>query len=109
SNADAAGAPPVAIVDEEFARQFWPGESPVGRKISPFGPPKDENSWTTVIGVVRHVRNAGARTEGEGQLYLPQLQKGELTLSFIADSSAPSAPLVAAIRSAVRDLDRDQP
>ena len=110
ADADAAGSMLVALVDEEFARQYWPGESAVGKRVSPFGPlPANDPRWTTVVGVVGHVRNGGPRDAGEGQFYLPALQKSELTLYFLVRASGSDDPLPAAIRQTVRSLDPQLP
>ncbi|HYN08324.1 MAG TPA: ABC transporter permease [Vicinamibacterales bacterium] len=110
ADSDVTGTMLVAVVDEEFARQYWPGESAVGKRISPFGPlPANDPRWTTVVGVVGHVRNGGPRKAGEGQLYLPALQKPELTLYFVVRATGSDQPLPAAIRQTVRSLDSQLP
>ncbi len=45
--ADRAGAPSVVVVNETFARRYWPGLDPIGRRIRQFG------GWSTVVGVAR--------------------------------------------------------
>jgi putative ABC transport system permease protein len=110
ADADATGSMPVAVVDAEFARQYWPGESAVGKRVNPFGPlPAGDPRWTTVVGVVGHVRNGGPRKAGEGQMYLAALQKPELTLYFVVRAAASDQPLPAAIRQTVRSLDPQLP
>ena len=106
---DIAGAPAVAVVDENLARRYWPGESAIGKHLGVGGRPKDDSGWTTVIGVVGHVRNGGPRKEGEPQVYLAALQKPEFSLYYVARASGSVAPLPAAMRAAVRELDRDLP
>ena len=110
ADSDVTGTMPVAIVDEQFAQQYWPGESAVGKRVSPFGalPPGDPR-WATVIGITGHVRNGGPRKAGEGQFYLPALQKPELTLYFVVRAAGSDAPLPAAIRQTVRALDSQLP
>jgi putative ABC transport system permease protein len=110
TDADVTGTALVAVVDEQFARQYWPGESAVGKRVSPFGPlPANDPRWTTVVGVVGHVRNGGPRNDGEGQFYLPALQKPEYTLYFVVRATGSAAPLPAAIRQTVRALDPQLP
>ncbi len=81
---DTAAAPPAIIVDEQLARKFWPGQSPIGRLmyfpqdasagLKP--PPREE--WMTVVGVIENVRldglvdGPGFRTVGA--YYLPLAQ-----------------------------------
>jgi putative ABC transport system permease protein len=104
STADAASAPPVAIVDELVARKFWPGESAVGKRIGPFGTPKSDG-WNTIIGVVGHVHALGPRADTEALVYLAALQVPESSLFFVARGSGEAASLPAAVRASVRDLD----
>jgi predicted permease len=105
---DAAGAPSVGIVDVEFAKQYWPGKSAIGQRVSPFGEP-GVGPWTTIIGVVGHVRNAGARAKGEGQFYFSALQKAEFGMTFVVRTTSGRLVLAPAIRSAVRELDPNLP
>ena len=61
---DTTGAPRTIIVDEQLARKFWPGQSPIGRAMyfpelgnALTAPPRDQ--WMTVVGVVENVRLDG--------------------------------------------------
>jgi len=56
TDADADGAERVAIVDETFARRFYPNEDPIGKRIKR-GRPDSQRPWLTIVGVVRRVRN----------------------------------------------------
>lgn len=58
---DDRAAPPVAIVDAEFARLQWPGESAIGKRVKPAGMDGGIEPWHTVVGVVGGVR-AGSIT-----------------------------------------------
>jgi predicted permease len=55
----APGAAPVFIVNELMARQLWPGESPVGKRMVNGRQPRKDGRWDTVVGVVRNVRREG--------------------------------------------------
>jgi predicted permease len=55
----APGAAPVYIVNELMARQLWPGESPVGKRMVNGRQPRKDGRWDTVVGVVRNVRREG--------------------------------------------------
>src|SRR6267378_1173150 len=50
---DAGQGTPVAIINEAMARQFWPGQDPVGKRLRP-GPPSVP--FTEVVGVVKNTR-----------------------------------------------------
>jgi putative ABC transport system permease protein len=104
ASSDGAGAPQVAIVDTELARQFFPGQSAVGKRLAINGN-VEKGPFQEIIGVVGHVRNKGARQLGEGQLYLAALQKSEVSLYFVAETSGAPAALMNPIRAAVREQD----
>ena len=51
SNEDGPHTPPVAIISEEMAGRFWPGENPIGKRFQ-YGVPGENSHWHTVVGVV---------------------------------------------------------
>jgi putative ABC transport system permease protein len=104
--ADTRDAPSVAIVDEELARAHWPGQTAIGKRMNPN---RDRTRWTTVIGVVGHVRKSGPQSDGEPQIYLPHAQSPQATLSLIVRSDAPMAALGPSLRAVVRALDPELP
>jgi len=71
SDAD-RGAPAVAIVGAEFARQFWPGQDPIGKRLA-FGeiPNSDDGDWINVVGVVGDTYNIGYGRSLEPTVYIP--------------------------------------
>ena len=72
-----ADAPRVAIVSQSTARRLWPGQDPIGRRLSMsnFTPGKPGKSWRTVVGVVSDVRYRGI-DEVQFDVYDPALQVG---------------------------------
>jgi len=64
---DNENAPEVAIVNEAFARTWWPNDDPVGKRVKISGL-NTATSWTTVVGVI-----ADARTESLEEAYVPQV------------------------------------
>ncbi len=106
SVADRADAPGVLIVDEALAQRDWPGHSAIGKRLNANGP---AGSWQTVVGVVRHVRRAGARTPGEPQIYIPLAQHAENSLAFVMRTTGDPALLAGAARREVRAIDPEVP
>ena len=106
SAADTRAAPRVAIVDERLAARYWPGVSPLGKRIN-----AGENAgvWATVVGVVGHVHRASLMQEGEPQLYVPFSQHVETTLALVVRTGGEAAALAPALRGALRAEDRDLP
>jgi putative ABC transport system permease protein len=62
----------VVIVNETLARQYWPGENPIGRRLAIDPSPTPE--WRTVVGVVGDVRQMGLDTPARAEIYLPYRQ-----------------------------------
>jgi putative ABC transport system permease protein len=103
---------PVVIVNETMARQYWPGQSVLGRRLK-LGAPTEDIPWLEVIGVVADVRQMGLDAPVKAEMYLPYQQVPNY-LSYIPrdlairTSEDPSS-LAGAVRQAIREVDPDQP
>jgi len=111
NDADAEGTLPVAVVDEAFARRFYPNENPIGKRIKRGGS-QSARPWKTIIGVVRSIRNQRLDSASLPQAYFPVFQEADemYNLSFALRSSGsdPSA-LTQSVRAAVLSVDHNQP
>jgi predicted permease len=90
-----ANAQPVVIVDEKFARRFWPGQDPIGKHV--WGDPKNP---ATIVGVVGIVKQYGLDVDGRIVVYRPS--PGLMSYQVARTSSDPAAvagDLVRAIQS----------
>jgi putative ABC transport system permease protein len=97
------------VIDEEFARRYWPNEEALGKRIR-VGGDEPQNPLLTVIGVVGRVKMEGLSNNSDRvQGYFPfnQVPQGSMTV-VIKGSSDPNQ-LLGAVRRTVRDLDQDQP
>jgi len=109
TDADALGAPKVAVVNEDFARYFYGNQSPIGRH---FGMGRRSNGGFdyTIVGLVRDSKNSSLREKPLRFLYLPYMQDetvGQVT--FYVRSRIDPAPLGARVRSLVRQADAGLP
>jgi putative ABC transport system permease protein len=105
TDADAApGALPVAVIDETTAREFWPGESPLGRRL---GRPW-MNEMLTVVGVVDAVLDGQLAGTAERTVYVP-LAKDPPQRAFLVINSAAGMGSIPALRSVLRDIDPTVP
>jgi predicted permease len=106
TNQDVDGSPDVAIVNQAFARRFFPDTDPVGKRIG-WGCEKD--LCRTVVGVVGDTRTQGVIEPPTPEIYVPlnQVSNGGLTLSV--KTSADPRAMIGAIRSQVSLLDRNLP
>ena len=112
---DRKGSQPVAVIDENLARQYWPNDDPIGKhmKIS------DSDPWSTIVGVVAPVRHSqvvgeeasteGTEGSGKGVYYFPLYQTEAPTVFLIARSNGNPAAVATTIREAVSAVDPNQP
>ena len=103
---DGPGTPSVAIIDERLAGKYWPGQDPIGKRISSNG---DTGPWASVVGVVRHVHRSGPKNEGEPQIYFPYRQRVQTPLSYVIRTTVDPLSIVRGVREQVRSLDPDLP
>src|SRR5262249_36819952 len=54
---DNRNAPRVAIINETFARRFFPEEDPLGKRIQLFADSESGETWFSIVGVVRDVKH----------------------------------------------------
>jgi predicted permease len=109
---DTADAPGVAVIDETLARKYWPGEDPVGKRISfeRTGPDGQQPVWREVVGLVAHVRNEGLEGESRGQYYVPYAQRANNTDIFVVlRTDGDPSSLAPAVRGAIASVDGDLP
>jgi putative ABC transport system permease protein len=108
--ADAASPAKVVIVNETLANRIWKGRSPIGQRVRPnlsaaigFG----DNSWHTVIGVARDVKQGGVDKKTGTELYvsLDQLAMAAPTMNVVLRTTLPPAGLSRTLERLVRDVD----
>ncbi len=100
---DRLGSRRVAIINETAARQFWPGESPLGRRIFSGGTGPD--NALEIVGVVASGRYRTLGEEPLPALFECFLQKPNPGAVLVVHAKGPSTALLTALRTLVRDLD----
>jgi len=109
---DQRNSEPVIIVTEAFARKFFPGEDPIGRRITigaGEGKARERYKTREIVGVVGDIRNSNLDKEPAAAYYvpLPQLVWGAPTL--VVRTAGDPAAMVEPIRKALNALDADLP
>src|SRR5204863_1248639 len=74
----------VVLVNETLARQQWPGDDPIGRRVR-FD---DEEVWMTVVGVVGDIRHLGPAVPPRPELYQPSSQRSFPFMAFVVRTAA---------------------
>ena len=103
---DTMGTPLAALINQSLARKYWPGQDPIGARIS-----SDGKTWARIEGVVGDVRQAGLAAEPLPEVYLSYLQDPFAWpyLTMLVHTSADPLKLVASIQSAVWSVEKDLP
>jgi hypothetical protein len=101
---DVADSPGVVIIDETMARKYWPGEDPLGRRIT-FEGGEANPRWREVVGVVGHVRHKGLEGESRVQYYVPYPQRPPGSMFLVVQASTDPASLTGAVRGAIGELE----
>jgi predicted permease len=105
---DRANTPAVAIVNQTFARKWWPGESAVGRAIKVGGPYR-EGGTLEIVGVVGDVSQMGLDTEPLEEIFQPTAQASSQAMVVMIRTSGDPSTLSAAVRRRVSQADRNLP
>ncbi|HEV2836326.1 MAG TPA: ABC transporter permease, partial [Pyrinomonadaceae bacterium] len=108
NDSDAKDSPDVTIIDERLARQYWPNQSAIGKRVR-FGPPEDNEPWHTIVGVVSAVRDRRMQEETNPSVYMPHGKIPTTGLSLVARTSANPHDFIGALRREVAQLDPELP
>jgi putative ABC transport system permease protein len=110
SDQDGPEAPRAAVISEAMARRYWPGENPLGRRIS-LGEPGPAHPWIRIVGVVGDIRQHLMERAAQPVLYLPYPQAPTPTLDFVLRTDAEPADshgLAGTARAELQKLAADQ-
>lgn len=103
---DRKGSEMAVIIDENLARQYWPGEDPLGKRMRV----DDGLPWSVVVGVVGHIRHSDLGVDvAKGTYYFPMYQQPVPFTTVVLKSQQDPATLSTAIRQAVMAVDPSQP
>jgi putative ABC transport system permease protein len=113
SDADTAGAPPVALINETLARREFPAEDPIGRRIMvqrivPGRTELGEPIAWEIVGVIAGEKINGLGDEISAGMYVSYQQSPTYDLSLVVQGSVASQALQRAVGSAVQRVNRDQ-
>jgi predicted permease len=98
---DDQGTEPVAVISETAARQFWPGENPIGHEIIRAGSGRS----LRVVGVAKDAKAWTLGEEYRPYIYLSKKQDGDGISHVIATGTLPEAQIVAELQRVARELD----
>jgi predicted permease len=104
---DTADAPRVMVINEEMARRHWPGESPIGQRVTmkDWGPPLTGE----IVGVMTDVKADGLDAATRPMIYWPYPQFPSIFNNLVIRTAGEPLSVVAAVKSQIWSVDRDQP
>lgn len=105
---DHADAPRAVVINETLARDGWPGQDPIGRRIR-FGGPDSQAPWMTVVGVIGDVHRADPQRPVRPELYMCSWQTTPRTLTLLIRTAGDPGAIVSRVRSEVHSLDPQLP
>lgn len=102
-------APAVIIVNEAFAKQFFPGEEVLGKHINPgISADDDEPVMREIVGVVGNVKHRGLNVEAEPEAYEPHAQL-TFDMTILVKTETDPRAIINAVQSELRAMDKDLP
>ena len=102
---DGKGAPLVVIVNEATARQYWPGQEAVGKRLK-YG---NVNQFAEVVGVVRNIRDKSLIADPRPAIYVPLQQYYMPDITLHVRTASESQTMLAALRREIQTLDATMP
>lgn len=104
--ADRTDGPLVAVINDAFARSYWPGEDPIGKRIRLGGP---DRPYRTIVGVAGNVRHLTLDEEPGNQVYMPESQWifADNGMQLVVRGTARVEDLIPSVRAAVRSVNRN--
>lgn len=104
---DRADGPLAAVINETFARRFFPDEDPLGRRINLDNP--QTTPWITIVGIVGDVRHEAMGQEPYSQMYAASTQIPPRGTTLVMKTQSDSSNLISAVRSEIHNLDAQLP
>jgi putative ABC transport system permease protein len=102
-------SPLALLVNETMARQFWPSQNPLGRRIK-LADYATASPWFTVIGIVGDVHQMGLDLPPRAEMYIPYSQYEYFAPEYLAvKTTGDPSSLATAIREQIWAVDKDQP
>jgi len=99
---------PVAIINDTFAKRFFEGEDPIGKRYCYGQPDGDKTRWLTIVGIVGDMRRTGFDKAVRPETFLAQDQDPDNALTIVARTTGDPASFADALRSEVWAVDKDQ-
>jgi putative ABC transport system permease protein len=105
SDRDNSDAPQAAIINNDLARIYFPGEDPIAKRIT-FD---DGESWLSIVGIVADTKRLGLDTTARPEAYFSYLQVPSPRMSLVVRTATEPLSLVGAVKNQIQTIDKDLP
>jgi putative ABC transport system permease protein len=95
------------LINEAMAKRFWPGDDPIGKRISTATSSGQQTRWQTIVGVVGNVRHLGLDVEPRPEIYYHTSTSPPFGPVVVIRTSSAPENLISIARAKVRELDRN--
>jgi putative ABC transport system permease protein len=99
-------SPPVVITNETMANRYWPGEDPIGKRLTI---PLLGGVSREVVGVVADVKHSSLDTESGAEMYVSYLQKPFNFMAIVVRTASDPLSMIGAVRGEILSVDKSQP
>lgn len=111
---DQGNSPKIAIINQKMAEDFFPGQDPIGKRITRGAPDTNETpEWSEIVGVVGNVKVTELKDDGDVQIYYPAYQYPGDNISrnvFLAiRTKVEPTTLTASTRETIQKIDKELP
>jgi putative ABC transport system permease protein len=106
--ADTKEAVKIALINDKMARDLWPNEDPLGKRIRFAGGPDNTQPWRTIVGVVYDVSQYALDKSPPMQIYLPHAQFPTSMNTIVVKTGGDPAAMTAAVKNQITLVDKDQ-
>ena len=110
---DTLSAPPVLIVNQAFARQHFPDDDPIGKRVgvgfSTIPVKDDESGLREIVGVVADVKHGSLQTAAQPEIYFAQSQMPMSAMTVVVRAAGDPRALQRSVRRIVQSLDANAP
>ncbi|HZE12304.1 MAG TPA: ABC transporter permease, partial [Chthoniobacterales bacterium] len=104
---DGANAPRHIVINEAFARRFWPAGDAVGKRLG--FDDGSQQKWWEIIGVIGNVKHERLDSVSKPEVYFSATQEPSSFITLVARTSSKPSQMIGALRKEILAIDPDQP
>lgn len=102
---DGPDAPKVVVINETFARRYFPGENPVGQRIAYEKQATPESTWREIVGIVGDQLQVTPAEPARAEVYEPRTQDWSPSVWYVVRTSTNAEAALPAVKSVLHEMD----